>query len=158
MISFSLRKKIIILLLMAILAIFYVTNKLWLPYVSPSLAAKYLVLDDGKNPLNDSRGAALKWGGDIYFPLSNETSKFTTINWLVSNTLLDILEHDPMPPDWLLSQFSNASNDYATILSCYLILRNEVNKSCKDILNLAIKSDNYGEKYLAGRVLLKLEK
>jgi hypothetical protein len=133
---------------------------LWVPWISPSFGAKYLLTDDGKNPLNDSRDAALYWGRDIYVPLSQRTSGFENISWIASNTLLDILETDPSPPDWLYRELEQTTNPYAQILYCYSRLRNGAtaqDTNCSGRLENAVGSSDDGEQFLAQKALEKLE-
>ena len=160
----SFKRVNIFVLVVVFIGVFIFLKGVWLPWVSPKIATKYLLLDDGKDPFNASRSAALYWGSEIYIPLKLKSDRFNNLSWIANNTLLDILEADSNPPDWLKFQLSESKLSHSNILYCYLILRSkELDKKYTECENIVrkfatdVSLENTGEEYLSKKVLIKID-
>lgn len=152
---------VIIILILFFLAALYFSKRLYIPWFSPEMAAEYLLLDDGKDPLNDARNAALYWRGQIYSPLSLKTNAFSGLKLYSSYTLLEIIDEDPLLPSWVYEELFNSENDYAKILSCHLSVRRKDptrDLECKNMLNDIANGSDYGNRIVAKKSLELLAK
>lgn len=148
------KAKLLVLVATVAIMMLILAKGLWLPWTSPNLAAKYLLLDDGKNPLNDSRNAALMWGEKMFLPLSEKTNQYENIGWLASSTLLDILSTKTKYPDWLLKQFGSSGSTNVKILHCYIEQRGRAvgtESLCGKLLSDKAGRLSEGEAYLVNK-------